>query len=1009
MAKIRTRARAVDMLGRQQIATIQNAIAELFKNAYDAYAPRAQVDYLKGLGADKNGALLIRDDGYGMTREDFENKWLVLGTESKVASDGSDPGYVPPGKTPRKITGEKGIGRLAIALLGRQVVVFSRAKRDDVLHDLVVAWIHWELFEIPGLNLDDVEFPVRTYPGGTLPDRKVLEDLRHEFVDDIQSGRAWNLDRKRCERIVDEIKSFNPILNELDAFFQKSKDGAGFSLAGDGSGTTFLIDRVNPSLPAELSTEDAAQDSSFRQLLLGFVDHVFGSKPIDFQVSFKVWEKGAFSGVEYLDPESFFTKDELENCTDHFFAGDVDEYGQCRGVLRIYDQQYDNVIFPWKNNTGRPTGCGPFRILFGALQGSKSESIVAHRNEHAFLEMYDKLSRLGGIYMYRDGIRILPYGSNDFDWLEVEKRRNLGAAYYYFSFRRMIGAVLLTNPDNRALQEKAGREGLQKNIPYQQLQSILKNLLIQLAADFFRSKGTNTELFEQRKAELIKESEAFEKKMQQSRVRRKKFADALEAFFRNLETGSAEKATDQLLQKLEVGMRHTASLTDPDEAAVRLVSIEQEALQALEAIRESFTVRRPMGIGLPKRLQEDWQTYQAEFKRLDENILSTCQQDISRRIGEVAKQAKLYIDQRKRLQQHLDSLSRQRRKQLKESSDAAKQNADAAKKAVLTITDKARRALDEVILGIQTEMNSTPLQDLPEAEVEKLRAKWETRLSQIEADHQRGVDAAKEMLSSLTDALSESNGESAALAAAVMEKRVLDLQEQVDQDFEMVQLGVAIAIINHEFLSATQQIRKGLNDLRAIAQRAPSIRSTYNQIRTNFEHLDGYLKLFTPLQRRVYRKKITISGPELEEYAKDVFSARLLRHDVALDTTPAFDQFVLECFPSTIYPVIINLVDNAIYWLSTLQIDRKILLDATADCIMVANNGPKIDLRDRTFLFERGFSRKPRGRGLGLYISMKALEQEGMRLAVVNPPEGFTTAFGIFNPSSQKDSSDDHS
>ena len=44
MAKIRTRARAVDMLGRQQIATVQNAIAELFKNAYDAYAKRVQVD-----------------------------------------------------------------------------------------------------------------------------------------------------------------------------------------------------------------------------------------------------------------------------------------------------------------------------------------------------------------------------------------------------------------------------------------------------------------------------------------------------------------------------------------------------------------------------------------------------------------------------------------------------------------------------------------------------------------------------------------------------------------------------------------------------------------------------------------------------------------------------------------------------------------------------------------------------------------------------------------------------
>ena len=1012
MAKIRTRARAVDMLGRQQIATIQNAIAELFKNAYDAYAPRAQVDYLKGLGADKQGALLVRDNGFGMTKDDFEDKWLVLGTESKVRTDSSDSGYVPPGQNPRKITGEKGIGRLAIALLGRQVVVFTRAKRDDKLHDLVVAWIHWDLFAIPGLNLDDVEFPVRTYPGGTLPDRKQLEELRKEFVNDIKASPAWTLDRTRCEQIVNEIKSFNPVLKELDEFFRKSgksEDGADLSLVGDGRGTTFLIDRINPSIPVELTVENEKHDSSFRQLLLGFVDHVFGSEAVDFQVSFKVWEKGSFSGTEYLDPETFFTKKELDNCTDHFFSGEVDAFGQCSGSLRIYEQQYDNVLIPWKNDTGRPTSCGPFRVLFGALQGKASESLVAKRDSQAFSDMNGKLDKLGGMYMYRDGIRILPYGLNDFDWLEIEKRRNLKASYYYFSYRRMIGAVLLSNPANVTLQEKAGREGLQKNIPYQQLRSIMMNLLQQLVADFFREKGVNTEVFEQRKAELVKESEAYEKKLKQSRVRREKFAEALDEFFKKLTDGSVEKSTAQLLQKLEESMRQAASLDNPDEAAVRLVSIEQGSLQELESIRESLTVRRPMGVGLPKRLQEDWLTYQAEFKKLDDGILQPCQQTISRRIGEAARQARLYIDQRKRLQQHLDSLARQRRKQLKESSDGAKQNAEAAKQAVLTITDKARRALDEVILSIQTEMNSTPLQDLPEEEVEKLRQKWESRLSQIEIDHQRGVDAAKEMLSSLTDTLAESDGESAALAASAMEKRVLDLEEQADQDFEMVQLGVAIAIINHEFISATTQIRKGLRNLKAIAQQAPAVQPTYDQIRTNFEHLDGYLKLFTPLQRRVYRKKSIVTGPDLEEYARNVFSARFVRHDVVMTSTPTFKKFLLECYPSTIYPVIINLVDNAVHWLSSLQIDRRILLDAKADCIIVANNGPKIDRRDLARIFERGFTRKPGGRGLGLYISMKALEQEGMTISVVDPPEGFKTAFGIFKPLRREGGDNDNS
>jgi hypothetical protein len=147
MAKIRARARAVDMLGRQQIAAIQNAVSELFKNAHDAYAQHAAVDYFENSGSDGEGFIVVRDDGVGMTREEFEGKWLVLGTESKTAENRSKL-FKPTEMQARPVTGEKGIGRLAIALLGRQVVILTRAKREDGLHDLVVAFVHWGLFEI---------------------------------------------------------------------------------------------------------------------------------------------------------------------------------------------------------------------------------------------------------------------------------------------------------------------------------------------------------------------------------------------------------------------------------------------------------------------------------------------------------------------------------------------------------------------------------------------------------------------------------------------------------------------------------------------------------------------------------------------------------------------------------------------------------------------------------------------------------------------------------------------
>lgn len=135
MAQFKTRARALDLLGRQQIAGIPTAINELLKNAYDAYADHFDISLLR-----KDGLLVLRDDGIGMSRFDFENRWLILGTESKVKSSNNLP-PIDETKPFRQVSGEKGIGRLAIASIGGQVLVLSRQKiviRIQLLHP---SWI----------------------------------------------------------------------------------------------------------------------------------------------------------------------------------------------------------------------------------------------------------------------------------------------------------------------------------------------------------------------------------------------------------------------------------------------------------------------------------------------------------------------------------------------------------------------------------------------------------------------------------------------------------------------------------------------------------------------------------------------------------------------------------------------------------------------------------------------------------------------------------------------------
>ena len=92
-----------------------------------------------------------------MTREDIEQKWLVLGTDSKVGNRKGDLSAIAKelGLEHRNTVGEKGIGRLAIGVIGPQVLLLSRAKRVRESPKTVAVFVNWSLFEIPGVSLNE--------------------------------------------------------------------------------------------------------------------------------------------------------------------------------------------------------------------------------------------------------------------------------------------------------------------------------------------------------------------------------------------------------------------------------------------------------------------------------------------------------------------------------------------------------------------------------------------------------------------------------------------------------------------------------------------------------------------------------------------------------------------------------------------------------------------------------------------------------------------------------------
>lgn len=968
MARFKTRARTVDMLGRQQIANVSTAISELFKNAHDAYADRAEVDYFRS-----DSLLVIRDNGIGMTPEEFENRWLVLGTESKYAPHGEKAeAYRPKGKPERAIMGEKGIGRLAIALLGPQVLVLTRAERDGDLHELLMCFIHWGLFEISGINLDEVEIPIKLISGGRLPSADEADALLSEMRANVEK-LAEEHGGETFQKILSDIDNVQIDPQDIDKFL------GGSSLRDNGCGTHFFVVPADEGIAYEIERERRQDKKDFSKFLLGFSNSVFREEPPSpLEVAFRYWPTDA-SGDDLIGPGEFFTREELESA-DHRISGSFDEFGQFRGTVRIYEEEIDDHVIPWVDGGGHLTNCGPFEIEFGYVSGMQRETRLP---PDEWKRIIDKLNNIGGLYVYRDRIRILPYGNSDIDWLDIEERRTKGAGYYFFSYRRLFGAVRLTRERNGQLREKAGREGFQQDKAYRQLKDILENLFRQLAADFFRDTGAYSDIYSGRRTELERHELARRRREKQVSTKRKKLAASLESFFERVREGLPETELSTLRDIINQRMDVAAKMKNPDDASTALLDAEQEANRRLSDIRESYRLAKPRGVGLPRKLQSDWNAYLAEAERLEKEYFVPFSKEVAQTLGAVAKEAKLYVDQRRRLGELIKQQAENEKNLVSREAGELTHSADAARSAALKFARDAIRELQETVSDVEMEFAHKDLAGLSEKDIENIRYAFENRIESVGHKNTETLSKVRDMLTAISTNLQQGLDIAESDIVEAMDQELQELREQADADAELVQLGLAVAVINHEFDAAIKGVRRSLRELRPWASSNQKLGLLYQDIRNNFDHLDGHLNLFTPLQRRLYRKAISIKGPDINHYVRTLFEVRLRRHHIDMATTDAFLEAKIIGFPSTVYPVFVNILDNAIFWLKGIKDGKSITLDAENGAFLISNNGPAIHRRDYETIFEQGFTRKPGGRGLGLFISKKALQKEGMDIEVV--------------------------
>ena len=114
----------LDHLGRHLYRSFATVLGEAISNAWDADACNVWIY----LDPDKNG-FWIKDDGIGMTADDFQKKFLKIGYSKRKGGNRSEKG--------RPYIGRKGIGKLALLSCAEQISIISKTKGGDYIGGVI--------------------------------------------------------------------------------------------------------------------------------------------------------------------------------------------------------------------------------------------------------------------------------------------------------------------------------------------------------------------------------------------------------------------------------------------------------------------------------------------------------------------------------------------------------------------------------------------------------------------------------------------------------------------------------------------------------------------------------------------------------------------------------------------------------------------------------------------------------------------------------------------------------
>lgn len=419
----------------------------------------------------------------------------------------------------RRVLGKKGIGRLSFQRLGNYISVetvpnIERYEKTELLKKEDKEFIN-EYSKI-NIDIDWSEFPIDMDFSDIMATVKYEKDVVASYgtkivIQGIKNLNFWDMDKKKEEKLKNEL------LNMMDPFQKNLKDKR-----KDGFSVLLKINDIPYSVkPIEEDLLDELYDSKVTFKFKNWKFHIEVERQLKYVMQrresmIKNMKKAGFEvlheekyeketkkyDIDFFDlkevavnyPKINFTVEKINFLSKE----ELEELEKKREDKEISEEEYREKILAQYAYPGDFEG----KIYARDLMNTEEIDIILQKEGlvkaklNTLRDINKVWSSMQGVYVYRNGFRVLPYGRKD--WIGFTEKSQKSAANIYRE-HTVVGYLKIDGFTSENLEEQTNRQGFiqdeyGKNF-FMLLQEFLLNIIFESDV-LFRDGFTSIKNFE---------------------------------------------------------------------------------------------------------------------------------------------------------------------------------------------------------------------------------------------------------------------------------------------------------------------------------------------------------------------------------------------------------------------------------------------------------------------------------------------------------------------------------